>query len=434
MIRMLVFRVATVSVLLALAAWIGGQAGAVAFDPEGVYIDPDGVLRTRTIADADELKKLIAASLRAEAGENEAEELVYVSLPGTFARVRALHEADEPLPDELKYLKGLVRVRYVFVRPLTDDLLIAGPAEPIRKDVAGRVVGARTGRPIVQLDDLVAALRTCGPGNRDKSFGCTIELTRAAAQRMLETMHKHKATLARGKGFDAVAAKMAEAGGAQKVAFFQQKRDTRMAMVTVEADYMLKRLALGLDRYPVPGLRSYLDTLSKPAPLSNRFWFEVDYEPLLVSPGGNRFAIRGQSVRISTRPKPLRGENAPPDPTAQRYADQVNKHYPTLAKYIPVFADLANIADLGLVAALIDRDRLHRRIGWDMQWVLDPESYPLAKVQTPRSAAALANVSRGGRMVLFAAGGVLLDYNQALADRQEDRAGRLEALGPDDQD
>ena len=38
-------------------------------------------------------------------------------------------QANQPLPDEVKYLAGLQRVQYVFVDPETKDVILAGPAE-----------------------------------------------------------------------------------------------------------------------------------------------------------------------------------------------------------------------------------------------------------------------------------------------------------------
>ena len=58
-----------------------------------------------------------------------------------------------------------------------------------------------------------------------------------------------------------------------------------------------------------------------------------------------------------------------------------------------------------------------------MDWVLDPKGYPVAKVEVPESAAALANFSRKGRVLMFMAGGVLLQYTEPLNERQTDEAG-----------
>jgi hypothetical protein len=52
--------------------------------------------------------------------------------------------------------------------------VIAGPAEGWRYDETGRAVGDESGRPTLQLDDLVTVLRTFTDGGR-QIFGCSID-------------------------------------------------------------------------------------------------------------------------------------------------------------------------------------------------------------------------------------------------------------------
>ena len=70
----------------------------------------------------------------------KAGEMVYVSLPRLFAEARAKLDAGEKLPDDIRYLRGMTKLRYVFVYPDDKDLVIAGTAEPIDADFPGRPV------------------------------------------------------------------------------------------------------------------------------------------------------------------------------------------------------------------------------------------------------------------------------------------------------
>src|SRR5690606_9573044 len=70
--------------------------------------------------------------------------------------------------EEMLHLAGLTRLQYVFFYPETGDIVIAGPAEPWAKDVSGRARGIKSGRPIVELQDLIVALRAYPPGVRDR--------------------------------------------------------------------------------------------------------------------------------------------------------------------------------------------------------------------------------------------------------------------------
>jgi len=145
----------------------------------GVYIDAEGVLRSTGKPD-DRLD-----ALRAKAAKlPKDDKLVYVSLPRIFAEARKFREKGEPLPPEVRFLGGMVRLRYVFVFPEEKDLVIAGPAEPFDVDVAYRPLGRYTGRPVLQLDDLVTALRRVGPGGSAGALGCTLEITQEIADRI----------------------------------------------------------------------------------------------------------------------------------------------------------------------------------------------------------------------------------------------------------
>ena len=59
------------------------------------------------------------------------------------------------LTDEMRYLAGLQRVRYVFYYPDSKDIVLAGPAEGWVPDLAGRIVG---------IDQRPARRAVAGPG------------------------------------------------------------------------------------------------------------------------------------------------------------------------------------------------------------------------------------------------------------------------------
>ena len=95
----------------------------------------------------------------------------------------------------MKYLAGLQRIEYVFYYPDSKDIVIAGPAEGWITDVANRVVGMSTGRPVVQLQDLVAGLRAFPPGGEPTGLiGCSIDPTpesEASLRRFVDSVPKH---------------------------------------------------------------------------------------------------------------------------------------------------------------------------------------------------------------------------------------------------
>ncbi len=401
------------------------QRGVVAYDPEGVRIDPAGVMRAERLEHGARLRAIVNRGIR----DGMVGERTFVSLPRVFAEARRLQEAGQTLPDDVKYLKGLVRLRYVIAYPEAGDLVIGGPAEPIER-IGGQAFGGKTGRPVLRLDDLATALRIVGPAaDRSEPFGCTIQLKAEAAQRMLDALSARKSMIASNPGRrHEVAAAMAEAGGAMPIELLNLPGDSRYAQVAIEADYLMKRLAIGLMRSPVRGVGSYIATLDQPQMLSNRFWFAESYEPVRVSADGHAFELRGPGVKVLTAPKRV-GGRVKPTPKATAYANLLTEHFDDLSRGIPAFADLANLADLAVAAAIVRHDKLHDKAGWDMGWVLDvADGYRAQPAEVAQHAAALANVALAGRVVLFMGGGVMIDPTGAAADRVVDERGELEAL------
>ena len=411
-------RAVSVALLLAFVVTPVLAQNTFGFDPTVVYLDPEGVLRARKIEDG---KKLIDLLNRAAAKEEDGQ-LRFISLPKLFTEVKKHVDAGAPIPDDLKYLGGITKLKYVFVRPDEKDLIIAGLVEPYDTKTTDRPLGLHTGRPVLQLDDLVVALRTTGPGRAGTAFGCKIDMPKENMQKMMQKLAGMTGVVRQFPDQDGqVARAMAQAAGDQQIDFLNLKPDSRLAYVAVEADYLLKRMVIGLDKPPVRGVVTYLSTQNSPDPVSNRFWFEVDYEPLLTSADGNAFEIRGQSLKVNTR---QHFTDEPGDkettPSARQYAAHVTKHFERLSQAIPAFADLANMSDLSLAASLIGSDKLHEKAQWDMTWVFDAKGYQPAKVKVPTTAETIVNSKRTPRIVIFVGGGVLLKYGDAVKDRAKD--------------
>ena len=386
--------------------------------PPGVYLDADGVVRHRQTVSKEELAAMRARAKAARDGAKD-QQLAYMSLPRLFAQVRALRESHHEVPEELRYLGGLTQVRYVFAFPSEHDLVIAGPAEPWHvarghEDVVEYVAGTRTGRPILQLDDLIVALRTAREGN-GKLFGCgiypspdSIKIADDIAQRM--------ASATRAQRMEAMRTRL----GPQEVRIFGTRNDTRMAFVCVAADYELKRFAMGLDRAPGIEIGNGVDHSRSAA---NKFWFEASYEPLLVSKDGNSFEVRGQ--RLAVRAGQFDFDPRGATEKAKTFAEKFTKNLPALSAAVPLFAELQNVADEALVANLLRRDRLPQKVGWDDAWLMDEAACPVATVPVPRKADTLVGYTNGS----LVAGGVMLTLAPSVADsaRRADADGSLDA-------
>ena len=259
----------------------------------GVYIDPEGVLRAT--GKPDERLEALRAKAAKLPKDNQ---LVYLSLPRLFAEAKKLRDEGKALPPEIRYLGGMVRLKYVFVYPDEKDLVIAGPAEPFDVDVPYRPLGKLTARPVMHFDDLVTALRRVGPGGPAKALGCTLEVTQEIFDR-IQKKTKEVGPKAPTIGYRRASELIGEAGGPQPVKYIGLEPDNRYAAVCIEADYILKMYGLGLFESPVPKVKSYM-ALSTSAHKPHRFAFECAYDPMGVSEDGLAFELRGPSLKVES--------------------------------------------------------------------------------------------------------------------------------------
>lgn len=388
---------------LALAPFSRGQLGLgtdlVVGNAPGVVISTDGYVHYRQV---DEHQELAAIRKRARDAADAAkhEAITYVSLRGLLGQARALATAGKPLPEDLKYIHGITQLRYVFVYPQDKDLVIGGPAEPWVVEGAD-VTGRRSGRPVLQLDDLVVALRNAD-ADKGRAFGCgiypnpdSLKIAREIATRMAAASRAQRKQA------------MEEALGPQEVRIFGTRADTRLALVCVAADYKLKRLALGLDVLPTVPVGNGVDHSRSAA---NKFWFEASFDPLLVSQDGNAYQIRGQRLAIKAGMFDFDPRGA--TEKAKSFATKLSGQMPALATALPVVADLQNIADCSLLACLVRRDHLDRTAGIDLSWLMDESAYPVAKVPVPKTAQTLVTFTNGS----MAAGGVTISTEPFIAD------------------
>ena len=379
--------------------------------PPGVFLDTDGKVQCRQVDSSKELAAMRARA-RASSAATKEPKLAYVSLPRLFTQLRTLREAKKEIPDEIRYLGGMTQIQYVFVFPEDHDLVIAGPAEPwqvVRNegDSTSYVVGTRTGHPILQLDDLIVAIRTAEEGG-GKLFGCGIYPS-PDSLKIADEIQMRMALRPRAERMKA----LADGLGPQEVRIFGTRNDTRLAYICVAADYELKRFAMGLDRSPVPGIGNGVDHSRTAA---NKFWFEASYEPLRVSKDGDAYEIRGQRLLVNAGALDFDPRGA--TEKALTFAGQFSKNMSPLATAVPLIAELQNVADESLLANLIRRDHLAEKIGWDAAWMMNAISCPVATIPVPRTAQTLVGYTNGS----IVAGGVMLTLDHWVSEgsRQPD--------------
>jgi hypothetical protein len=184
----------------------------------------------------------------------------------------------------------------------------------------------------------------------------------------------------------------------------------------VEADYRMKLVGMGLEE-GVPGVKSYLDLVKvrpgeAPPPMGVlRWWFTLNYDAVLAAEDRHAFAIRGQGVKVLSENELLtaqgrRVHTGASEPLNRQFAQSFTEHFDALCGKYPIYAELRNLCDLALVAALVREEDLAGKTGWHMTCFGDPGAFPVELGSTPKTVETVANyrVIRSGRKIHTLAG------------------------------
>jgi hypothetical protein len=382
----------------------------------GVAVDPQGVVANSTV---DELNKL--RQLRTEAqtavpeGLGDKTQLRKISLKRLAAEIKKHVEADKKLPDDIRYLSGLQRIKYVFVYPEENDIVLAGPAEGWKVDDLGNVCGKTTGAPVIHLEDLLVALRSADQLAAGR-VTCSIDPSQEGMARLLTWIKAQDGRL--NNDAKTTATTVEQTLGPQNITFSGVDASTRFARVLFAADFRMKRIAMGFDRSPVTGVKSFLE-MTAGGDMFPRWWLTTNYESLLKSEDGLAWEIRGQGVKAMTessffQANGARDANGKANPIAQKWADDMTKHYGALADASPIFSELRNVMDLAVVVALIQKEDLAGKAGLDLAAFKSP-TIPTTQLNAPKTVPTQASfIKKASKTILSASGGVEIKPNVAL--------------------
>jgi len=206
--------------------------------------EANGVSRSRIL-----LMASVAMAWAAAASAQETKTFVAYSMKVAQARVEAAVKADEDFrkkqPD-LYYLGGITKPWAVVLDAKTGDWILVGERDPKSS--------------VLTLDDWVTALRARFI-HAEKDPGVTIDPRPCAECRKAGVPCKHATK--------------------QDVRFFGGIENTHFGQVCYEADWLMKRIGLGLERLPVERLKTYYDLSVEQARntgavrtnVGSRFWF-----------------------------------------------------------------------------------------------------------------------------------------------------------------
>jgi hypothetical protein len=392
------------------AGGFGGGGRAVG----GVMIDANGIVRTATVAEKQDLANLMRVKLDQPQGDmGQAADMRMVSIKGLQQAIRESRQNGGPLPEAISLLAGLQRIEYVFVDTDNHDIVLAGPAEPWKLLEDGSVVGTKTGGAVLLLDDLVVALRTVETA-RNGGISVSIEPTAEGRNRLQRLTRTIK--LRPGQNPSVFEESMKQAFGPQMIHLSGVPGDSRFARTLVAADYEMKRLAMQLVQSPVDGLPSYLQMAKNgrhSAADNPRWWMACNYDALQRSADGLTWKLSGQGVKTLTEQDIIDETGAAKgsgkvNKLAAQWADKMTEKFAELSEKVTVFRDLRNAMDLTVVATLINQEQLAQRAGLDMSLLLeDSDTIELMKFATPKAVQPQCSFVKGrSGWVITASGGV----------------------------
>ena len=379
----------------------------------GVLIDPQGALQPA----GPSISAARAAALRnaipqPAAAWREPQAWRSISLRQLEAELLRLSTARQPVPDELQFLGGLSQVQAILVDP-GRDIWLAGPSEAWTIHPSGEIVGVDSGRPILLLDDLMVAFRSV-ESSRERSISCSIDPT-AEGRRALDRF------LARVKRFDRrVLPQMEQVLGAQEITITGVPTDTHFAAVLAAADFQMKRYAMQLQPAPIADFPSYLQLVQQrssiPRHAMPRWWLAVEYTPPACSTDHLTWELHASRVSAMTEDERILADGSVQGtgrthPVAKQWADQMTQRYAELAQADMVLAQLHQLMDLAMVAAIIHHHDLRGLADCPLTGLFDAASPIATDVwDAPRSVASQASFIQVGRQtVVTASGGVAID-------------------------
>ncbi len=404
----------------------------------GVAVDATGVVKQAVHREVVAWQTARRKALTGVAGDvTEPSKLRKISLRRLDSLLAQHASQQKPLPAEVLTLAGLLHVEYVFAYPELNDVVLAGPAEGWTVNDAGNVVGTSSGDAVLQLVDLIAALRTTEKLLAGELISCSIDPTPAGIKELTRLTHGSRRSLS-----DQMLRRMEQAMGPQTVTLSGVSPTSHFAQVLVAADWRMKRLAMGLARSPVDGLTSFLKLLEesaqqKPQTMLPRWWIAYGKQPVERDADGLGWRISRPGIEVRTAAGRLETNGRivtvnESDPLAERWAAGMTAHFEQLAIVEPVFDQLRDCMGLALVTAVLASGDLLAHVGLELPMLLSDSHLQLATHRVPITVASQASAVRVGRAwVVSVSGGVELDVPRVVnaADvRAEVREVRRQAI------
>jgi len=396
-----------------------GTSGA-----NGVVIDAQGVLRLQNFPDpggklAKERKAHARATLNPDLAA--AAPLRKVSLNRLEAAVRERLAKNQPPTEEMQFLAGLTQLRYVFYYPESKDIVIAGPAEGWAPDAADRMLGLDSGRPVLQLQDLIVALRAYPPeSKKSPAILVSIDPTKEGLERMQQFLRSIGSRATPGDT-DTIVNGLRTNLGMQNIRIGGVAPNTHFAQVLLECDYRMKLIGIGMEKPPVK-MVSYVDRATASSSSALERWFFIpDYNCARVSVDKLGLELTGDTVKLVSENQMVaadgsRARSGKINKASDLFTSTFTKKYGELAARVPVFAEMRNLIDLAIAAAFINEQDFYNQSGWRADTFMDEGQLTVQNYNTPAQVETVCTaVWKGNRLFTPVGGGVTIHARKALA-------------------
>lgn len=404
------------------------------YDNAGIVIDANGVLNTLSHVSNPRIQGISNDRLFLQLPKDIARrsDLRLISLN----RLEKALIANKGVPsDEMRYLAGITRVKFVFFFEETGDIVLAGPAEGWVEGRDRAYVGAQTGRPVLELQDLVVALRAYPPqGSETDLVGCSIDPTSEGIENMNNYVKEFTRNMHRNGGRMSDEMRASFVNGVRQSLGYHDitvqgvSPNTHLAQVMVAADYRMKLIGLELEDLNVK-MVSYVQNADPASVARNsltRWYFVPDYECVKISEDRTGMELVGNGVKLVEEVEMVSasGERSAAKSTkssgnraSKQFTSSFTNKYNEIAREAPVYAQLRNVIDLLVCAAHIQREGFYEKSGWSMDFFASEQDFPVELYQAPLKVASVSTgvASKNGR--LFSApvsGGVVIQPERAL--------------------
>ncbi|HXT60987.1 MAG TPA: DUF1598 domain-containing protein [Pirellulales bacterium] len=400
------------------------------------FVDENGVMQKVIMGDpsgrlSEQKRAASRQAMNRQLGKKSP--LRKISLNRLEQAVEAIAAGGRP-SEEMRYLAGLSKIQYVFFYPDSGDIVLAGPAEGWFVDLTGRVVGVDSGRPVLELEDLVVALRAYGPGKTEgPMIGCSIDPTPEGLAKMQQFLSSINPSP---DDADLIVDGLRTSLGLQKVRVLGISPNTHFAQVMVEADYRMKLIGIGAEAPPFKKLVPYVKN-ADPATNRNalqRWFFTPNYDCLKVSEDRQAMELVGYGVKLVGENEFVaangqRSKAGPSSRASTTFTNSFTKYYPEVAARSPVYAQLRNLIDMAVAAAFIQHEDYYSQAGWEMRLFGDEGQFPVETHQAPTQVdTVVTSLWKSGRLMTPVGGGVHVEAELALKSEYllKDEGGKVE--------